>query len=75
MAKEGPSALSEKAKLRYLNDTNLETLEVLKALAEKYHLLVTGGSDTHIEDDTHTIGNPTFFADEKLLEKIAFVCR
>jgi predicted metal-dependent phosphoesterase TrpH len=45
-----------------------------KALAEKYHLLITGGSDTHIEDDTHTIGNPVFHADEKLLEKIASVC-
>ena len=58
----------------YTTHTKEETAW-FKALAEKYHLLVTGGSDTHIEDDTHTIGNPTFFADEKLLGKIAFVCR
>ncbi len=36
MAQQGENALSEKAKLRYLNDENLKTLEVLKELAEKY---------------------------------------
>lgn len=58
----------------YTTHTEEETAW-FQALARKYNLLVTGGSDTHIEDDTHTIGNPTFFADEKLQEKIALVTR
>ncbi len=41
-----------------------------KNLAEKYHLLITGGSDTHIEDNTHTIGKPAFYADERLLKRV-----
>ena len=46
-----------------------------QTLAEKYHLLVTGGSDTHVEDETHIVGQPVFRADEKLLEKIAKACQ
>ena len=30
-------------------------------------LLVTGGSDTHVETETHKIGRPLFYPSEKLL--------
>ena len=41
-----------------------------KTLAKKYNLLITGGSDTHEEDGVRFVGNPVFFADERLLERI-----
>ncbi|MBE5739808.1 MAG: PHP domain-containing protein [Clostridiales bacterium] len=53
----------------YTTHTEKETAW-FKDLAERYHLLITGGSDTHIEDKTHTIGSPAFYADEKLLQKL-----
>ena len=37
MAEEGESALSEKAKARYLCDENLSRLETIKRLSEKYN--------------------------------------
>lgn len=40
MAEEGESALSEKAKKRYLCEENLNRLEVLKRLSEKYNTSV-----------------------------------
>lgn len=36
MAQEGESALSDKAKIRYLNEENIKTLDVLKRLSNKY---------------------------------------
>ena len=53
----------------YTTHTEEETSWYL-ALAEKYNLLVTGGSDTHVEDEEHTVGKPTFYVDERLLERI-----
>ncbi len=38
-------------------------------LAKKWDLLVTGGSDTHVEDETHEIGKPTFYADKNLMDR------
>ena len=29
--------------------------------------MVTGGSDTHVETETHKIGRPLFYPSEKLL--------
>lgn len=40
MAEEGENALSEKAKLRYMCDINIEKVEVIKNLALKYHCSV-----------------------------------
>ena len=42
-------------------------------LGERLGLLSTGGSDTHYEDETHTIGAPTFTPSEKLLEKLRII--
>jgi predicted metal-dependent phosphoesterase TrpH len=53
----------------YTTHTDEETAW-FKGLAKEYRLLVTGGSDTHVEDGTHAVGTPTFFADEALLNRI-----
>ena len=56
----------------YTTHTEKET-EMFKALAKKHRLFISGGSDTHIQDETHTIGQPAFFADEKFLEKFSSI--
>ena len=56
----------------YTTHTNEET-EYYTRLANQLSLLVTGGSDTHYEDDTHKIGTPTFIPSEKLLEKLRII--
>ena len=43
------------------------------SLAKKYNLLLSGGSDTHIEDETHTIGKPVFHADSDLLKALHII--
>jgi predicted metal-dependent phosphoesterase TrpH len=48
-------------------------VETFKALAKKHGLFITGGSDTHIQDETHTIGHPVFLADEDFLEKFSSI--
>ncbi len=53
----------------YSSHTAKET-EYFCALAKKWGLFATGGSDTHIEDETHIIGNPVFYAGKTLLEKV-----
>ena len=53
----------------YTTHTNEETSYFL-ALAKKFNLLVTGGSDTHKETGYYTIGSPTFYPSEKLLKKL-----
>ena len=40
------------------------------ALAKKYALVETGGSDTHYEDGSREIGTPNFSPSEKLLKKL-----
>ena len=50
----------------YTTHTEEET-EYFEKLAQKAGLLVTGGSDTHVETETHKIGRPLFYPSEKLL--------
>lgn len=52
----------------YTTHTEKET-EYFKGLAERLGLLVTGGSDTHLEADVHRIGLPVFYPSEVLLER------
>ncbi len=54
----------------YTTHTAKETA-YFKALAERFSLLNTGGSDTHIEDGTHAIGAPAFTPSEKLLDRLS----
>ncbi len=53
----------------YTTHTEEDTAYFL-SLAERFGLLVTGGSDTHIENQRRRIGSPVFTPSEKLLEKI-----
>ncbi len=46
--------------------------EKFSALARELGVYVTGGSDTHVEDETHTIGQPRFEIGEDLLARLAF---
>lgn len=51
----------------YTTHTDRETA-YFQTLAKEYGLIVTGGSDTHVEDGTREVGSPTFYlTDEKLL--------
>jgi predicted metal-dependent phosphoesterase TrpH len=50
----------------YTTHTERET-EYFLSLAKRYGLIITGGSDTHVEDSTHAIGTPDYFVDERLL--------
>lgn len=56
----------------YTTHTEKET-EYFTHLAKKLGLLVTGGSDTHFEDETHSIGAPTFIPSEELLQKLRII--
>ncbi|MBQ7923929.1 MAG: PHP domain-containing protein [Clostridia bacterium] len=76
-----PFDWTEKEKLvSKLKDTGLDGIEAFytthteretayfQTLAKRYGLFVTGGSDTHVEDSTHAIGTPDYYAQsEKLL--------
>lgn len=53
----------------YTTHTKQET-EYFLSIAEKFNLLVTGGSDTHKENEKYAIGSPIFYPSEKLLEKL-----
>ena len=53
----------------YTTHTNEET-EYFLSLAQRFNLLVTGGSDTHKENEKYSIGSPVFYPSEKLLEKL-----
>ncbi len=61
LAKEGLDGIEG----HYTTHTKRET-QTFCALADALGLFVTGGSDTHIEDGTHAIGSPVFFAQEPL---------
>ena len=56
----------------YTTHTEKET-EYFIQLAKKLGLFVTGGSDTHFEDETHTVGSPAFTPSEKLLQKLRII--
>ena len=53
----------------YTTHTDKET-EYFVELAKKQGLLVTGGSDTHVEDGTHAIGAPSFTLAKALMERL-----
>lgn len=53
----------------YSGHTFNET-QYYKELAEKYGLLVTGGSDTHYAEGNRHIGEPPFYPDERLLSAL-----
>ena len=53
----------------YSGHTFSET-QYYKELAEKYGLLVTGGSDTHYAEGNRRIGEPQFYPDERLLSAL-----
>ncbi len=53
----------------YTTHTEEETAYFLR-LAKELNLLVTGGSDTHVEDGIHIIGKPEYSPSEALLEKL-----
>ncbi len=38
-------------------------------LAKMLGLCITGGSDTHVEDETHQIGMPVFYAEKDLIDR------
>ncbi|MCM1546056.1 MAG: PHP domain-containing protein [Clostridiales bacterium] len=53
----------------YSGHTATET-QYYKELAERYGLLVTGGSDTHYAEGNRRIGDPPFYPDERLLSAL-----
>lgn len=53
----------------YSGHTERETA-YYKEIAQKYNLLVTGGSDTHYAGGSRSIGTPTFCPDEELLDAL-----
>lgn len=53
----------------YSGHTVIET-QYYKGVAEKFNLLVTGGSDTHYAEGNRRIGDPPFYPDEKLLSAL-----
>jgi len=54
----------------YTTHTERET-EYFQSLAKAHNLIITGGSDTHVEDGTHAIGTPHYEAmDKRLLSLI-----
>ena len=53
----------------YTTHTDKDT-EYFLSLARETGALVTGGSDTHYEEETHRIGNPCFTPDKRLLEAL-----
>ncbi len=65
LAKEGLDGIE----CAYTTHTQEEE-KYFASLARTLKLLVTGGSDTHIEDGTHTIGQPRFSPDGEFLERL-----
>ncbi len=53
----------------YTTHTKRET-EYFKTLAARWGAFVTGGSDTHVEDETHVIGLPKFILTDDLSERL-----
>lgn len=44
-----------------------------KELAKQKHLLVTGGSDTHVDGGNRAIGKPEFYAEDELLARLKII--
>ena len=56
----------------YTTHTEKETA-YFTALAKKLSIFVTGGSDTHFEDEAHIIGKPAFTPSDELLKKLRII--
>ncbi len=56
----------------YSGHTDKET-QYYKELAERYGLLITGGSDTHFTSGSHAIGTPEFYPDNALLSALKLI--
>ena len=84
-ARIGMTALKLEEKIKSLKASGLDGIEVYYTThteSEKAYyselcgglgLLKTGGSDTHTEDGGRKIGQPTFYAEPRLLEKLGIV--
>lgn len=57
----------------YSGHTVKET-QYYKELAERFSLLITGGSDTHHTGGTRRVGQPVFYPDERLLSALGINC-
>ncbi len=53
----------------YSGHTDIQTA-YYKEIAQKFGLLVTGGSDTHFRTGSRSIGTPIFYPDEELLRAL-----
>lgn len=51
----------------------VEQTQYYKELAEKFGLLVTGGSDTHHKEGSKRIGTPPFYPSEELLSALKII--
>ncbi len=56
----------------YSGHTDSET-QYYKELAERYSLLVTGGSDTHYSEGNRKVGVPEFYPDDRLLSALKII--
>lgn len=56
----------------YSGHTANET-QYFKELADRFNLLVTGGSDTHYSEGNRRIGDPLFYPDERLLSALKII--
>lgn len=51
----------------------VEQTQYYKELAEKFGLLITGGSDTHHKEGSKRIGTPAFYPSEELLSALKII--
>ena len=56
----------------YTTHTKEET-SAFSALANELGLMITGGSDTHYEDETHAVGSPIFVPSKELLSALKLI--
>lgn len=56
----------------YSGHTAKET-QYYKELAERFNLLITGGSDTHYAEGNRRVGEPAFYPDDKLLSALKII--
>lgn len=56
----------------YSGHTVIQT-QYYKELADRYNLLITGGSDTHSVQGNRSVGTPAFYPDGKLLSALKII--
>lgn len=49
-------------------------VEYFRSLADRLGLFATGGSDTHVEDGEHIIGEPKFCLSQEFLRRVSLIC-